>query len=89
MNQKELNQNLYEILARTTDPKDVKALLEDLCTMKEVEHMAERIKTAELLLDGKTYVEVMKEVEVSSATLSRVSRCIQNGTGYNKVLKNK
>lgn len=78
---------LCKVLAKTNSEKDIKDLLEDLCTNKEVEQMAQRIKTAELLLEGKTYVEVMEEVNVSSATLSRVSRCIQYGKGYNKVLK--
>lgn len=78
---------LCRVLASTNSEEDIKDLLDDLCTNKEVEQMAQRIKTAELLMTGKTYVEVMEEVNVSSATLSRVSRCIQYGKGYNKVLK--
>lgn len=85
--QEELIKNLYKVLADTTDENEIEELLKDLCTNKEVEQMAQRLKTAELLLEGKTYVEVMKEVTVSSATLSRVSRCIQYGKGYNQVLK--
>ena len=77
-----------ELLAEAAqNPKDMRALLEDLCTQKEVENMAERIFAAKLLLEGKTYNEVVSQSNISSATLSRVSRSLQNGTGYKKQLK--
>ena len=43
---------LYELLAKTNDPKDIEKLFSDLCTKKEVENMAERLHAAELLLAG-------------------------------------
>lgn len=79
--------DLYELIARITDPEECRALFEDLCTVKEVEKMAERIYAARLLLEGKTYNQVIAETEISSATLSRVSRCVQYGQGYSKLLK--
>ena len=48
--------------------------------------MAERIYAARLLLQGKTYTQVIGDADISSATLSRVSRCVQYGTGYVKAL---
>ena len=78
---------LYELIAGITDPKDCKALFQDLCTAKEIENMAERVLAARLLLEGKTYNQVMAEADISSATLSRVSRCVQYGEGYSKLLK--
>lgn len=78
---------LFRLLAATTDPGDIAALLDDMCTVKEIENMAERLFTAKLLLDGCTYSQVMAQAEISSATLSRVSRCVQNGKGYSKLLK--
>ena len=60
--------------------------MDDLCTKKEVEKMAERIYAARLLLQGKTYTQVIGDADISSATLSRVSRCVQYGTGYVKAL---
>jgi TrpR-related protein YerC/YecD len=79
--------DLIQLLAQTSDPEDLKGLLEDLCTAKELENMAERCYAARLLLEGKTYNQVMELVEISSATLSRVSRCVQYGKGYSKLLK--
>ena len=80
-------QALYQLIADIRDPKDIEALLEDLCTRKEVENMAERIFAAQLLLDGNTYNQVMSQASISSATLSRVSRCVQYGNGYRRLLK--
>lgn len=78
---------LYDLIAQITDPADCKALFQDLCTAKEIENMAERIFAARLLLEGKTYNQIMEEADISSATLSRVSRCVQYGEGYSKLLK--
>ena len=83
----EKKQALYRLLARIEDPEDVAALLADMCTAKEVENMAERLFTAKLLLSGCTYNQVMAQADISSATLSRVSRCVQQGRGYSKLLK--
>ena len=79
---------LFELIANTTDPADCKALFQDLCTAKEIENMAERVYAARLLLEGKTYNQIMEVADISSATLSRVSRCVKYGKGYNKILNN-
>lgn len=78
---------LCQLLADTRDPADIAALFEDLCTRKEIGNMAERLFAARLLLEGNTYNQVMAQAEISSATLSRVSRCVQYGNGYAKLLK--
>lgn len=80
-------QQLYALLAKVNDPQDIEHLLEDLCTKKEVENMAERVFAAKLLLEGRTYNQVMEKTNISSATLSRVSQCVQYGRGYSKLLK--
>ena len=87
MSAQQKKEALYQLLARTTDPNDIAALLEDMCTLKEVENMAERLFTAKLLMEGCTYNQIMAQAEISSATLSRVSRCVQYGKGYSKLLK--
>ena len=77
---------LYQLLAGIQTPEDMEALLEDLCTRKEVENMAERVFAAKLLLENNTYAQVMEQCSISSATLSRVSRCVQYGTGYRRAI---
>ncbi len=79
-------QMLYRLLSEINDPNRMEVLLEDLCTKKEVENMAERVRAAKLLMEGKTYAQVIEQTEISSATLSRISRCVQYGKGYSELL---
>ncbi|MBQ8267075.1 MAG: TrpR-related protein YerC/YecD [Clostridia bacterium] len=79
--------DLYSLILSLETDGDCADLFHDLCTEKELEQMAQRVKAARLLLEGKTYNQVMDECEISSATLSRVSRCVQYGNGYKKFLK--
>ena len=78
---------LYSLSASIDDPEDIRALFDDLCTRKEIANMAERVFAARLLMEGNTYNQVMAQASISSATLSRVSRCVQYGKGYSKLLK--
>lgn len=87
MSQNDKINALYELLIKLDNIEDCQLLLDDLCTRKEVEKMADRIYAAKLLMEGKTYNQVIAETNISSATLSRVSRCVQYGTGYTKLLK--
>ena len=80
-------EELYRLILRLETPEDCRALFDDLCTIKEIEKMAERVYAAKLLMEGKTYNQVISQADISSATLSRVSRCVQYGNGYSKFLK--
>ena len=79
--------HLYDLIASIDDPLTCRALFEDLCTAKELENMAERCWAAKLLMEGNTYNQVMERSDISTATLSRVSRCVQYGKGYSALLK--
>ena len=79
--------DLYQLIAQVNDPAMVQDLFDDLCTRKEIDNMAERVFAAKLLLEGKTYNQIMAQSDISSATLSRVSRCVQYGKGYSQLLK--
>ncbi len=83
----EMLNELYELIVSVKSTEDCRDLFGDLCTNKETEQMAQRLRAAKLLLDGKTYNQVIDETDISSATLSRVSRCVQYGNGYRKFLK--
>ena len=87
MDKNERIAELYRIIAGLRTPDECRILFDDLCTKKEVEKMAERLHAAKLLMEGKTYNQVIEQSDISSATLSRVSRCVQYGEGYSKVLK--
>ena len=87
MERDEKIEELFRIIADLTTVEECKLLFEDLCTMKEIEKMAERVYAAKLLLEGMTYNQVIAQTDISSATLSRVSRCVQYGKGYSQLLK--
>ncbi len=80
--------DFYNTILKLKTVEDCKIFFNDLCTYKEVENMTQRIISAKLLIEGKTYEEIIKETDISSATLSRVSKCVKYGEGYNKILKN-
>lgn len=84
---KEMIEELYNLIVSVDNAEDCRNLFDDLCTYKEIEQMAQRVKAAKLLIAGKTYNQVINETDISSATLSRVSRCVQFGKGYSKLLK--
>ena len=83
----ELIPELFDTILKLRTREDCAAFFADLCTEKEVENMASRLAAARLLLDGKTYLQVIETVEISSATLSRVSRCVRKGTGYTRMIE--
>ena len=72
---------LCRALAECASEEDVALFLDDLCTFQEVEQMAQRALAAKLLLQGRTYADIIAETDISSATLSRVSRAIRHGSG--------
>lgn len=87
MTKEEKIQHLYQTILNLESEEACAAFFEDLCTNKELEQMAERAYAARLLMEGKTYSQIIAQADISSATLSRVSRCVQYGEGYSKLLK--
>lgn len=89
MDKQERMDALFKLIVSIDNVDDLKLLFDDMCTRKELENMAERCYAAKLLLEGQTYNQVMSQSDISSATLSRVSRCVQYGNGYAKLLPEK
>lgn len=54
---------------------------EDICTIKEIQDMSQRLDTAILLSRGLSYQKITEEVDVSTATIGRVSKCLNYGSG--------
>ncbi len=87
-NYEEFLPDLYKAITDIESVEECKALFDDLCTYKEVEQMAQRLRAAKLLLEGMTYNEVISQTGISSATLSRVSKCVNHGSdGYKKAVE--
>lgn len=79
---------LFEAILSLESKADCAVFFEDLCTIKELNDMHDRLEVAQRLLAGETYENIVKETKMSSATISRVNRCIQYGSGgYKRILK--
>lgn len=83
----EMVDELYRVVSGLKSKEECKNLFDDLCTYKEIMQMAQRLRAAKLLTEGKTYNQVIEETDISSATLSRVSACVQRGKGYKDIYK--
>ncbi|MBO5733976.1 MAG: TrpR YerC/YecD [Clostridia bacterium] len=74
------------ILSLETE-EECEKFLTDLCTVREISSMAQRITVARLLQDKKTFTEIEEATGMSSATIARINKCLQYGAdGYNLVL---
>lgn len=78
---------LFEAILALKTTEECYDFFEDLCTVKEIEDMAQRLDTAFLLDEGRNYQSISEEIGISTATISRVSRCLNYGSGgYRTVL---
>ncbi len=80
----EMINELFAVITKVEKVDECMDLFEDLCTKQEIEKMAQRIRAAKLLMKDKTYNQVIEETDISSATLSRVSKALRYGKGYKK-----
>ena len=72
---------LFQTILNLGSIDECYAYFEDLCTIKEVKDMAQRLDTAILLSQGYSYQKIMENIEISTATIGRVSRALNYGAG--------
>ena len=72
---------LFRAILSLENPEECYKFFEDACTVKEILDIAQRLKAAKMLDEGKNYLEVCAETGMSSATISRVSRALEYGAG--------
>lgn len=81
-------ERLFEVISHLESPEECRAFMEDLCTIKEIQEMAQRLDIALLLSEGTSYNNISKKLDVSSATISRVNRALNYGSnGYKQAIK--
>ena len=73
---------LFEVIMKLDNLDECYSFFEDLCTVKEVKDMAQRFDAAIMLNQGEHYQEVSEKIGISSATISRVSKCLNYSEGY-------
>ena len=78
---------LSDAILSLETPDECKKFLTDLCTIREISSMAQRITVAKLLRDKKTFAEIEAATGMSSTTIARINKCLQYGAdGYSLVL---
>ncbi len=79
---------LFEAILTLRTVEECYRFFEDACTVKEILEIAQRLKTAKMLANGANYSEINQETGCSTATISRVRRCLEYGEGgYRTVLE--
>ncbi len=77
-------EQLFNVILSLNSVEECYKFFEDICTVKELQDMGQRLDIALLLNEGKNYNIVSEEVGASSATISRVNKCLMYGSGgYN------
>lgn len=74
-------ERLLQALLELNTADEAYTFLEDLCTVRELQDMAQRFAVARLLAEGKHYSDIETATGASSTTISRVNRCLQYGEG--------
>lgn len=79
---------LFDVIQNLNSREECYAFFADLCTIKELQDMAQRLDTAVLLHQGKSYQTITQQVGISTATIGRVSKCLNYGAGgYKKAIE--
>ena len=81
MNRNPSMDRLFQTILNLKTIDECYAYFEDLCTIKELNDMSQRLDAAVLLDQGLSYQKIMEQVAISTATIGRVSRCLNYGTG--------
>ena len=79
--QNEATERLFQAILTLNTLEECKNFFEDACTIKEILDIAQRFEVARMLTEKKSYQQISQQTGVSTATISRVNRCITYGGG--------
>jgi TrpR-related protein YerC/YecD len=71
----------YEAILSLENKQECKLFFDDVCTIQELDSIAQRLEVARLLTEGKSYAEINQLTKASTATICRVSKCVNYGEG--------
>lgn len=84
----EMKDYLFQAILSLQSLDDCYNFFDDLCTIKEVSEMAKRMCGAKMLAENRVYTEITEKTGLSTATISRINRCLKYGSdGYSEVLR--
>ncbi|MCL1804610.1 MAG: YerC/YecD family TrpR-related protein [Clostridiales bacterium] len=80
--------DLFHAFLLLEDQEECYRFFEDLCTVGELKAMAQRWRVVKMLTENHTYSDIIQETGVSTATISRVKKCLHYGAdGYSRILE--
>ena len=80
-NQKDEVNKLFKAILTLKTQEECATFFDDVCTIQEIEAIAQRFEVACQLSDGKSYIDINKNTGASTATICRVSKCLNYGDG--------
>ncbi|MDF2564793.1 MAG: Trp operon repressor family protein [Massilibacillus sp.] len=84
----ELTDQLFKAVLLLEDSEECYQFFEDICTISEMKALAQRLEVARMLSAGHTYDDIVERTGASTATISRVKRCLNYGAdGYKSILE--
>ncbi len=81
--------NFFDAILKLSTVDECRKFFEDVCTIKEIEDLSQRLEVANLLIEKKNYQEISKLTGASTATISRVNKCLNYGKGGYKIVLDK
>lgn len=84
----ELTDKLFEAILLLENIEECYNFFEDICTISEIKALAQRLGVAKMLKEDRTYTEISDKTGASTATISRVNKCLNYGAdGYRMILE--
>lgn len=86
--QSKLNDELFDAILSLRSREECYRFFEDLCSVSELQAMAQRLEVARMLTEDITYIDIARLTGASTATISRINRCLKYGAeGYRIALE--
>ena len=73
---------LFDAVCALKNREECYRFFSDVCTPREIEAISQRFEVADMLLNGHTYQEIVRQTGVSTATISRVNRSLEDSNGF-------
>ena len=84
----DMTDRLFEAILKLENIEECYAFFEDICTINEIKSLAQRLEVAKMLEEKRTYTEIQQITGASTATISRMNRCLSYGSdGYKLILE--
>ena len=84
----DMTDTLFEAILKLENVEECYAFCEDICTINEIKSLAQRLEVAKLLEQKVTYTDIQHRTGASTATISRINRCLSYGSdGYKLILE--